>query len=349
MKPTPTRIEPIFSPRIWGARSLAPLFPEKSNLSEPLGEAWLTGLDCKIAGGPYLGKTLREAWAEMPAGWRGEQLAAVTEFPLLVKFLFPTDKLSIQVHPDDAYASAHEKAAGGRGKTEMWHLVSADSGAQVLLGLKPGVDQEKFREALKQQRLENLLLVVPVYAGDTLFVPPGTPHTIGAGMVICEVQEYSDLTYRVYDFGRVDANGKPRELHIEKALEVMKFGSHAGGKVTRLPLPAVGATRSMLVACKFFAAERWECLEKTEIPVDPARFELVAVLQGAGTLSWAESAARYHQGECWLVPASQDRVWIQPEAPTSLIRTYVPNVPILRTELHQNGISAATLAQVIFD
>jgi mannose-6-phosphate isomerase len=328
---------------------LAPLFPEKSNLSKPLGEAWLTGVDCKVVSGPFAGRTLGEAWAEMPVEWRGSQLAAVPEFPLLVKFIFPTDKLSIQVHPDDTYASEHEKAAGGRGKTEMWHLVSADSGAQVLLGLKPGVDKEKFREGLKQQTLENLLQVVPVHEGDTLFVPAGTPHTIGAGMVICEVQEYSDLTYRVYDYGRVEANGKPRELHIEKALEVMKFGSRAGGKVTPLLLPAVGATRSLLVACKFFGAERWECVEKTEIPVEPARFELVAILKGAGTLSWPESAARYHRGECWLVPASQGRIWIQPEAPTSLIRTYVPDITVLRTELHQSGISAAALAQVIFE
>jgi mannose-6-phosphate isomerase len=285
----------------------------------------------------------------MAVEWRGSQLAAVSEFPLLVKFIFPTDKLSIQVHPDDTYASTHEKAAGGRGKTEMWHLVSADSGAQVLLGLKPGVDQEKFREGLKQQTLENLFQTVPVHKGDTLFVPAGTPHTIGAGMVICEVQEYSDLTYRVYDYGRVDANGKPRELHIEKALEVMKFGSRAGDKVTPLSLPAAGATRSMLVACKFFAAERWECFEKTEIPVDPARFELVAFLEGAGTLSWTESAPRYHRGECWLVPASQGHIWIQPEAPTSLIRTYVPDITGLRAELQRSGISTATLAQVIFE
>jgi mannose-6-phosphate isomerase len=328
---------------------LAPLFPEKSNLTEPLGEAWLTGVDCKVASGPFAGKTLREAWAEMPANWRGEQLAAVPDFPLLVKFIFPTDKLSIQVHPDDAYASAHEKAAGGRGKTEMWHVVSAYSGAQVLVGLKLGVDEEKFREGLKLQTMENTLQAVPVNGGETLFVPAGTPHTIGAGMVICEVQEYSDLTYRVYDYGRVDANGKPRELHIEKALEVTKFGNRAGGKVTPVPLPAAGARRSLLVACKFFATERWECVEKTEIRVDATRFELVVILQGSGSVSWPDSAARYHQGECWLVPASQGRIWIQPEAPTSLIRTYVPDITALRTDLHQSGISAATLAQVIFD
>lgn len=349
MKPTPTRIEPVFSPRIWGGHSLAPLYPEKSNLSEPLGEAWLTGLDCKMATGPFTGKTVGEAWAEMPAGWRGDQLAAVADFPLLVKFIFPTDKLSIQVHPDDAYAAAHEQAAGGRGKTEMWYVVSAYSGAQVLVGLKPGVDKERFREALARQTVETLFESVPVKSGDALYVPAGTPHTIGSGMVICEVQEYSDLTYRLYDYGRLDARGEPRELHVEKALEVTRFGQRAGGKVVALPLPADGASRTLLAACRYFATERWDCSEKCEIPVDAARFELIVILEGAGTLSWPDSAARYHRGECWLVPASQGRVEVHTEAPTSLIRTWVPNITTLRTTLHREGISAASLAQVVFD
>jgi len=349
VKPTPTRIEPIFSPRIWGARSLAPLYPEKSNLPEPLGEAWLTGIDCRIATGPYAGKKLGEAWAEMTADWRGERLAAVGDFPLLVKFIFPTDKLSIQVHPDDAYASQHEKAAGGRGKTEMWYVVSAHSGAQVLVGLKPGVNKQSFQEGVAQQTLEDLFEVVPVHSGDTLFVPAGTPHTIGPGMVICEVQEYSDLTYRVYDYGRVDAHGKARELHIEKALEVTNFGKPAGGRVTAIALPADGAARSLLTACRYFATERWDCSDKCEITADAARFELIVILEGAGTLSWPESAARFHRGQCWLVPASQGRIEIRPEAPTSFIRTWVPDLAALQTELHGEGASAAAISQVVFD
>jgi mannose-6-phosphate isomerase len=349
VNPTPTRIEPIFSPRIWGARSLAPLYPEKSNLLEPLGEAWLTSVDSMIATGPFAGKTLGQAWREMPPEWRGGQLAAVTEFPLLVKFIFPTDKLSIQVHPDDAYASIHEKAAGGRGKTEMWHVVSAYSGAEVFVSLKPGVDKEKFLEGLSKGTLENLLQSIQVNAGDTLFVPAGTLHTIGPGMVLCEVQEYSDLTYRVYDYNRVDAAGKPRELHLEKALKVTKFGSRAGGKVTPLPLRADRAARWLLAACKFFATERWECTELFEISVDASRFELIVILEGAGTFSWLDSAVRYHRGECWLVPASQGSLHVRPEASTCLIRTYVPDVDELRTELHRSGTSAGTLAQVIFD
>lgn len=349
MRPAPARIEPVFSPRIWGARSLAPLYPEKSNLIEPLGEAWLTGVDCRLASGPYTGKTLRAAWAEMPVAWRGEQLASVADFPLLVKFVFPNDKLSIQVHPDDSYAFANEKAAGGRGKTEMWHAVSAEAGAQVLVGLKPGVDPEKFRQALAQHTLENLFESHAVKAGDTFFIPAGTPHTIGPNLVLCEVQEYCDLTYRVYDYGRLDADGQPRELHVKKALEVMKFGSHAGGKVASLPLPAESGVRSLLAACRYFATERWECAHKCEIQVDAARFEIIVFLEGAGSLAWPDSAARYRRGECWLVPASQVRVDVLPETATSLLRAYVPDLPALRTGLHHAGISAAALAQIVFD
>ena len=349
MRPEPFRIEPIFSPRLWGARSLAPLFPEKTNLKEPLGEAWLTGVDCRIATGPLAGKSLGAAWAEMTVGWRGCRLASEVSFPLLVKFIFPTEKLSLQVHPGDAYAAVHEQAAGGRGKTEMWHAVSALPGAQLLLGLKPGVNEKKFREALASHTLEDLFEVYTVRTGDTFFVPPGTAHSIGPNLIVCEVQEYSDLTYRVYDFARVDAGGKPRELHVEKALHVMNFDKRASGKVSSLLISTDGASRSLLAACRYFATERWECSAKCGIAVDPERFELLVILEGAGSFAWPDNTARYRRGECWLVPASQGHIDVLPETATSLIRTYVPNIPALRTELYRNGISATALEQVIFD
>src|SRR5260370_2631748 len=167
----------------------------------------------------------------------------------------------------------------------MWHAVSALPGAQLQLGLKPGVDQEKFRAGLASGMLDDLFDVQPVRTGDTFFVPAGTPHSIGPNMVICEVQEYSDLTYRVYDFGRVDAHGKQRELHIDKALQVTNFGKPAGGKVTPLLLPADGATRSLLAACRYFAAERWECFAKCEILVAPEPFEPIAILDTPSSLA----------------------------------------------------------------
>jgi len=163
------------------------MYPEKTNLAEPLGEAWLTGVNCKIASGPFQGKTLGEAWSAMPAEWRGTRLVSCKDFPILVKFIFPQDKLSIQVHPDDAYAAAHEQAAGGKGKTEMWHAVSSEPSANLLLGLRQGIDKKKFLDAMKEDSLEDVFQSHPVSAGDTFFVAAGTPHAIAPPLIFRDV------------------------------------------------------------------------------------------------------------------------------------------------------------------
>ena len=349
MRPAPTRIEPIFSPRLWGARSLAPLYPEKSNLTEPLGEAWLTGVDCRIASGPFAGKTLGAAWREMPAAWRGERFANIDHFPLLVKFIFPTDKLSIQVHPDDAYATAHEQAAGGRGKTEMWHAVSAGPGAGVLVGLVPKADAEHFLRAIETQTLEDLFIHWRVQQGDTFFVPAGTPHTIGPGMVLCEVQEYSDLTYRVYDYGRLDALGKPRELHIEKALDVIEFGRPISGKASRIHLPGHGMEVSLLTACRYFATERWKIAAPIGVHSDPEHFDLLVILAGSGNVTWSSASAMYQSGECWLIPAGLGKFSLNPNELSKILRTYVPDLAALRANLERDGHSWQEIAKTVFD
>ena len=347
MRPEPIRIEPIFSPRLWGSHSLAPLYPEKSNLAEPLGEAWLTGFDCKIASGPFAGKSLRETWNAMPPDWRGTRLAFCKEFPILVKFIFPQDKLSIQVHPDDAYAAAHEQAAGGRGKTEMWYAVFSELGASLLSGLKPGTDREKFLDAMKQGRLEEIFQSHPVSAGDTFFVAAGTPHTIGPHMILCEIQEYSDLTYRVYDYGRVDGNGKPRELHIEKALEVINYNA-TPAKVAPLPLPGEHAHKILLAACSYFATERWEFRSTVQAQSINENFELWVILDGSGYIHWQGAPLPYQRAQCWLIPASLGKFSLQPEQSTSVIRTYVPDLLRLRAELRQAAIPETRLAQTVF-
>jgi mannose-6-phosphate isomerase len=348
VQPEPTRIEPIFSPRLWGSHSLAPIYPEKVNLAEPLGEAWLTGIDCKLASGPLVGKTLGDAWAAMPGEWRGTRLNSRKEFPILIKFMFPREKLSIQVHPDDAYAAAHEQAAGGKGKTEMWHAVSAEPGARLLLGLKPGMDKQTLLDALKENTPEDVFQPHDVNAGDTFFVSPGTPHTIGPGMILCEVQEYSDLTYRIYDYGRVDSNGKSRELHVEKALEVMRFGATAPGKVAALHLPGERVHKTLLTACSYFATERWEFRATIESESRADCFEVFVILNGSGYIHWQGSPLAYQRGQCWLIPASLGEFSLQPEQSTSLIRTYVPNLPRLCTELRQAAIPETWLAQTVF-
>jgi mannose-6-phosphate isomerase len=349
VKPEPFRIEPKFVPRIWGARSLAPLYPEKSNLPEPIGEVWLTGVDCKVASGPYEGKPLGEAWREMPPEWRGTRFTESGDFPILVKFIFPNDKLSIQVHPDDTYAEAHEQATGGRGKTEMWHVVSAKPEAHVLVGLVPKAAAEDFLKAIETQALEQLFVHWRVQPGDTFFVPAGTPHTIGPGMVLCEVQEYSDLTYRVYDYGRVDAHGKPRELHIKKALDVIEFGRPISGKASRIDLPGHGMQNSLLTACRYFATERWKVTTPVEAHSDPEHFDFVVILTGSGNFTWGSAPAAYHTGECWLVPAGLGKFSVNPEEPSKLLRTYVPDLAALRANLEGAGHSWQDIEKTVFD
>jgi mannose-6-phosphate isomerase len=348
VKPEPTRIDPIFSPRLWGSRSLAPIYPEKTNLAEPLGEAWLTGVECKIASGPFAGKSLGNAWAAMPVDWRGARLASCKDFPILVKFIFPQDKLSIQVHPDDAYAAVHEQAAGGRGKTEMWHAVSAQPGASLLLGLNPGTDKQKFLEAMQANKLEGVFQSHSVAAADTFFILPGTPHTIGPGMILCEVQEYSDLTYRLYDYGRVDDRGRPRELHVEKALEVMNFGAPVPTKVVPLHLPGERVHKTLLAACRYFATERWDFRATVEAEVHSDCFELYVILDGSGYFHWQGQSLTYQRGQCWLIPASLKKLSLQPEQSTALIRTYVPDLSRLSVELRQAAFPESRLAQTVF-
>ena len=348
MKPTPTRIEPIFSPRIWGARSLAPVFPEKSNLSEPLGEAWLTGVDSRIATGPFAGKKLGEAWKEMPADWRGSDFSKPSDFPLLLKFIFPVDKLSIQVHPDDAYAAAHEQLSGGRGKTEMWYVVSAEPGARLLAGLKPGVTKEAFRQALTSRALEDLFESHKVYPGDTFFIPAGTPHTIGPGMIICEVQEYSDLTYRIYDYGRVDAHGKPRELHIEKALAVMKFGPGPQLKTVPLAAKRKDMDLSLLAACKYFAVQRWVVSSPLHWRSDAESFRLLVVLSGRGKFESEAGVLDFHLGECWLFPENLRQFSVLPEESSVLLHVDIPYLPSLEEELELLGYRESAISRTVF-
>jgi mannose-6-phosphate isomerase len=348
VRPEPIRIDPIFSPRLWGSRSLASIYPEKTNLADPLGEAWLTGVDCKIASGPFTGQNLSDAWEAMPPEWRGTRMASVKDFPILVKFIFPQDKLSIQVHPNDAYAAAHEQGAGGKGKTEMWHAVSSEPAASLLLGLKPGTDKQKFLDALKDGKLEEIFLSHSVNAGDTFFVAAGTPHTIGPRMILCEVQEYSDLTYRLYDYGRVDGHGRPRELHIEKALDVMNFDAPTPAKLTALHLPGERVHKTLLAACPYFATERWEFRASVQVESTRDRFELFIILNGTGHIHWQGPPLPYHRGQCWFIPATLGSFSLQPEQSTSVIRTYVPDLARLRTELRQAAIPETWLTQTIF-
>ncbi len=230
----PYRLEPVFSERIWGKASLLPWYETGS--SAAVGEAWLTGPECPVASGEL-------------AGTRFGEVAG--EFPLLVKMLFPNDKLSVQVHPNDEEAQAMGQP---RGKTECWYVLEAEAGATVALGLKAGVQVEDLRRAALAGTMEELVETVPVSVGEMVFVDAGTVHAIGPGVVLLEVQQTCDVTFRLFDYGR------PRELHLEQGLAVTKVATRAGKVAARA---MEGVVR--LIEERYFVVDRFETMGQTVV------------------------------------------------------------------------------------
>lgn len=243
----PFRVEPRFDERVWGWKDLHPWYDRVAK-NEPIGEVWLTGNECRIATGPHAGKTLGEIFKEQPKAMLGDG-APSDDSPLLIKVIFAREKLSVQVHPDDRMA---KKYGEPRGKTECWYALAAEPEAQVAVGLKPGVTLDAVRAGIDAGTLEESLNAVPVRAGDLIFVDAGTVHAIWPGSILLETQQYSDTTYRMFDYGR------GRELHIEKSLEATQLATGAG-KVT----PKVLSDRTVLVDARYFSVEK--------IPVEVSR------------------------------------------------------------------------------
>jgi mannose-6-phosphate isomerase len=235
----PVSLRPIFSERVWGVETL-PKWYAQPEAGKPVGEAWLTAETCVVDAGEFEGVSLAEMTRRFPEAFAGGDSA---EFPLLVKTLFPREKLSVQVHPNDAQAGA---LGLGRGKTECWYVLSAEPGAELALGFREEISAEEIRAAIANGTLEEKLNYLPVKTGDMVFVDAGTVHSIGPGMVILETQEYSDITYRLYDFGR------PRELHVDAGLAVTRTSSSAG---LVAPVAMDGFTR--LVASDYFVVDRF--------------------------------------------------------------------------------------------
>jgi mannose-6-phosphate isomerase len=345
----PARLAPIFVARIWGSRDLSPLFPEHAHETDPIGEVWLTGDECKFATGEFAGRTLGEVWPSLPVEWTGTLLRGLPRIPLLVKFIFPEDKLSVQVHPDDAYAEQHEAATGGVGKTEMWYVVTAREGAAVRVGLRPNVTREAFQRAILDGTAENCLESVAVRAGDAVFVPAGTAHTICPGMVLCEIQQHSDITYRVFDYNRVGADGKPRALHIRQALEVMRFGENAteGGLCHPIRITRTAVSETLYAACRYFATERWEFRERVAAVTSPEHFDLLVFLAGEGRIEFPGGAESYEPAQVWLLPAALGAYQIEPDTPATLLRTYVPDLNEFVQRLTDERVEESAWSRVV--
>jgi mannose-6-phosphate isomerase len=243
----PFLIEPRFVERVWGWSDLRPWF-DRVAAKEPIGEVWLTGDECAVATGPQKGKQLSEVFKDAPEAMLGDGTES-PESPLLIKVLFAREKLSVQVHPDDQMA---RKYGEPRGKTECWYALAAEPYAQVALGLTPDMTTSQAKAGIEDGTLEQRLAMVPVKTGDMIYVDAGTVHAIWPGSVLLETQQNSDLTYRMYDYGR------GRQLHIEKSLEAMRMSTSA----RKVP-PAVFTDRTVLLDADYFCVER--------IPVEVSR------------------------------------------------------------------------------
>lgn len=301
----PFRLAVQFSERVWGRASLAPWYDHSS--ASPIGEAWLTGEMCPVETGPHAGKLLGQLEEEFGADLNGSGRA---HFPLLVKLLFPQEKLSVQVHPNDEDAAA--LGDGVQAKTECWYVLSSDPGATVALGLRPGTTDAQVDAALGNSAFEDLLEYVPVSPGDMLYVEAGTVHAIGGGVTLLEVQQTSDTTYRLYDYGR------PRELHLEDGRKVIRIQTTAG-KVAAAPI----AHGQQLIAVPHFTVDRIELNEGDHFYIDAAQGpESIICLSGSGELLCGETRLPLAVGEAIVVPACQPEYGIT--GACTFIRTYVP-------------------------
>ena len=315
--------------RIWGGRKLETEYGMDLPPEKPIGEAWVisdhSSAESVINRGPFAGKTLHDLLTEAPNDLLGRcaQPTVHGRFPLLLKVLDARDVLSVQVHPDDA--KAQELGEPDVGKTEMWHVLQSEPGSELYCGLRSDVTPELFRQAVEEQHLEDLMVCFPVQAGTPVFVPAGTVHAIGGGIVLAEIQQNSDLTYRLYDWGRLDAKGQPRELHIEKGLEAIHFGSSHSGPAHGLAYMADGVERMVLAACRYFAAEM--LLLNGATHTRNTRGDSFHILLAANTnvqIEAAGGAVDLQPGQAALVPGCCDTFAVAGEG--TVLDYYVPDI-----------------------
>ncbi len=257
----PVRLTTRFLEKVWGATDLLPWYPQSK---QKIGEVWFEA-----------------------------------DLPLLVKFVFTSERLSVQVHPNDDFAAAHENS---RGKTEMWYVLRADPGAQLAIGFRESISSERLRAASLSGEIEQLLNWVEVQAGDAFFIPAGTVHAIGGGLAICEIQQHSNVTYRLYDYGR------PRELHLERAAQVA-FTEASAPRSVMLPID-----------CQYFHTELAMTSSSLLYKPELGRFHMLIFASGMGTIA----GRPFREGEAWLIPAAGAPFSIEPEGPVKFLRTWVP-------------------------
>ncbi len=317
----PLLMSPAFDPRPWGTRDLSPIYPNRT-FEEKIGEAWLTGDACIAVNGPLRGRSLSELSCQYGAELVGNAARDPRRFPLLLKFLFPHEKLSVQVHPDDEAALTVGEPWG---KTECWYVAHAKPGSKIGLGLRPGVTRRQFEQSIHESRAEELLNWIDISAGEMIYVAGGTVHTLGPGAVIVETQQQSDMTYRLYDYGR------PRELHLKHGLTVVKE-KVASGKVVRaaaLDLNGSKNRKECLIAAPYFSVDHFDLKGPHEFATSDETgknsVQILVAVDGCGVVETAGAQpVTLVKGDAVVVPASTAKFQVKPQWTLEVLRASVP-------------------------
>lgn len=321
VKPYPLQFQPEMKERVWGGRAL-----EQFGLELPegrIGEGWMIGDHpngtTKVVNGALAGLGLDQVREEYGREWFGTKGFSEKNgrFPLLIKLLDCEDDLSVQVHPSDEY---DRLPAGELGKTEMWYILNAKPGAKIIYGLKPGVSRESLEAAIGEGRIMEELQEVPVSAGDSFYIPAGTVHALCSGVLVAEIQQNSDTTYRLYDYNRPGLDGKPRELHIEDSLNVIAY---EGSGATRMKTD-LGQQHEWLTLAKspYFVTQKGLVNGAWQLATSPDSFTIVIVCDGAGAIRWADGTLEVRPGQCYLLPATLGEYTL--EGNLTVLRSYLP-------------------------
>jgi len=321
MKPYPLQFQPEFKERVWGGRAL-----ERFGFDLPpghIGEAWTIGDHSngttKVMNGELAGLGLdevRERYGKEFFGGKGFS-EKTGRFPLLIKLLDCQDDLSVQVHPNDDYEGLPK---GELGKTEMWYVLDAKPGAKIIYGLKDGVDRAALAEAIESGRIMDCMHEVSVKAGDTFYIPAGTVHALCAGVLVAEIQQNSDTTYRLYDYNRPGLDGKPRELHVEDSLNVIAY---EGSGATRMTTELRAAEEWLTIATSpYFVVEKGRVDGAWGLQTKGDSFVIHIVCEGQGKLVWDGGELAAKPGDCFLVPAGLGAYSF--EGQLTMLRSLIP-------------------------
>lgn len=315
------KLTPAFKDYLWGGTKLRDVYGKDCDF-EKIAESWELSThsagESVIAGGEFDGLTLNQYIEKAGKEVLGKNPQAFENFPVLIKFIDAKDPLSIQVHPSDEYALEVEKEYG---KTEMWYVMDCEEGASLYFGVNRPVSKEEFRAKLEDNTILEVLNKVDVHKGDCFFIEAGTIHAIGAGTMICEIQQNSNTTYRVYDYARRGADGKLRELHVDKALDVSKLTPSDTADKQAEAKAICGGSEKLLATCKYFTTHKYEVDTAIEIDVDENSFASFVFLTGEGKVEGAENTVEFKTADSVFVPAGVGKVRITGKC--SFIKTTV--------------------------